>query len=161
MQEDIENRSLTLIINTSKLTARTLAAAFMKFLRYSKGKVQAHQQVKPQGKQTVKKLIAQNQGVEQAELADRDEAKAFDRYARQYGVDYAIKKGFSEDGKPRYILFFKGRDRSAIHQAMAAYSVGWARQQKQARSAAEPALDSVQESPGKKVERMRQKGLER
>ena len=45
MQEDIENRSLTLIINTSKLTARTLAAAFMKFLRYSKGKVQAHQQV--------------------------------------------------------------------------------------------------------------------
>ena len=161
MQEDIENRSLTLIINTSKLTARTLAAAFMKFLRYSKGKVQAHQLVKPQGKQTVKKLIAQNQGVEHAELADRDEAKAVDRYARQYGVDYAIKKGVSEDGKPRYILFFKGRDRSAIHQAMAAYSVGWARQQKQARSAAEPALDPVRESPGKKVERIRQKGMER
>lgn len=39
MQEDIENKSLTLIINTSKLTARTLATAFMKFLRYSKGKV--------------------------------------------------------------------------------------------------------------------------
>ena len=94
-------------------------------------------------------------------MADRDEAKAFDRYARQYGVDYAIKKGVSEDGKPRYILFFKGRDRSAIHQAMAAYSVGWARQQKQARSAAEPMLDPVRESPGKKVERMRQKGLER
>ena len=35
MQEDIENKSLTLIINTSKLTARTLATAFMKFLRYS------------------------------------------------------------------------------------------------------------------------------
>lgn len=50
MQEDIENRSLTLIINTSKLTARTLAAAFMKFLRYSKGKVQAHQLVKAAGK---------------------------------------------------------------------------------------------------------------
>lgn len=41
MQEDIENKSLTLIINTSKLTARILATAFMKFLRYSKGKVQA------------------------------------------------------------------------------------------------------------------------
>ena len=67
MQEDIENRSLALSINTSKLTARTLAAAFMKFLRYSKGKGQAHQQVKPQGKQTVKKPIAQNQGVEQAD----------------------------------------------------------------------------------------------
>lgn len=51
MQEDIENKSLTLIINTSKLTARTLATAFMKFLRYSKGKVQAHHDVKPQGRQ--------------------------------------------------------------------------------------------------------------
>lgn len=57
MQEDIENRSLTLIINTSKLTARTLAAAFMKFLRYSKGKLQAHQQVKPQGKRRSKSSL--------------------------------------------------------------------------------------------------------
>ena len=99
MQEDIENKSLTLIINTSKLTARTLATAFMKFLRYSKNKVREHQNVKPQGKQSMKQLIAQNQGVENTELADRNEAKSFDRYARQYGVDYAIQKGFSQDGK--------------------------------------------------------------
>ena len=99
MQEDIENKSLTLIINTRKLTARTLATAFMKFLRYSKNKVREHQNVKPQGKQSVKQLIAQNQGVENTELADRNEAKSFDRYARQYGVDYAIQKGFSQDGK--------------------------------------------------------------
>ena len=102
MQEDIENKSLTLIINTSKLTARTLASAFMKFLRYSRNKIHEHQNVKPQGKQSVKQLIAQNQGVENTELADRNEAKSFDRYARQYGVDYAIQKGFSQDGKPRY-----------------------------------------------------------
>ena len=99
MQEDIENISLTLIINMSKLTARTLAAAFMKFLRYSRNKIHEHQNVKPQGKQSVKQLIAQNQGVENTELADRNEAKSFDRYARQYGVDYAIQKGFSQDGK--------------------------------------------------------------
>ena len=98
MQEDIENKSLTLIINTSKLTARTLAAAFMKFLRYSRNKIHEHQNVKPQGKQSVRQLIAQNQGVENTELADRNEAKSFDRYARQYGVDYAIQKGYSQEG---------------------------------------------------------------
>ena len=87
MQEDIENKSLTLIINTSKLTARTLATAFMKFLRYSRNKIQAHQNVKPQGKQSVKQLIAQNQGVENTELADRNEAKSFDR------VCPAIRRG--------------------------------------------------------------------
>ena len=161
MQEDIENKSLTLIINTSKLTARTLATAFMKFLRYSRNKIQAHQNVKPQGKQSVKQLIAQNQGVENTELADRNEAKSFDRYARQYGVDYAIQKGYSQEGKPRYILYFKARDRSAINQAMAAYSVAWARQQKQERSAAEPTLDPTREAPAKKMERIRQKGMER
>ena len=80
MQEDIENRSLTLMINSSKLTARTLATAFTKFLRYTRNKAKEHhnRDVKPQGKQTIKELIAQNQGVEKTELADKDEVKTFD-----------------------------------------------------------------------------------
>ena len=86
-------------------TARTLASAFTKLLRYTRNKAKEHSDVKPQGKQTVKELIAQNQGVEKTELADKDEVKAFDRIAKQYGVDYAIKKGYSPEGKQRYILF--------------------------------------------------------
>ena len=39
MQEEIENKAVSLIINTSKLTERTLATAFMKVLRYSWNKV--------------------------------------------------------------------------------------------------------------------------
>lgn len=108
MQEDIENKSLTLIINTSKLTARTLATAFMKFLRYSKGKVQAHHDVKPQGRQSVKQLVTQNQGVEKTELADREEVKIFDRYAKQYGVDYAIKKRHFPGWQAAVYALFQG-----------------------------------------------------
>ena len=88
MQEEIENKTLTLMINSSKLTARTLATAFTKFLRYSRNKMKEHekehQDVKPQGKQTIKELIAQNQGVEKTELADKDEVKTFDHIAKQY-----------------------------------------------------------------------------
>lgn len=145
MQEDIENKSLTLIINTGKLTGRTMATAFMKLLRYSRNKIREHRDVKPQGKQSVKKLIAQNQGVEKTELADREEAKIFDRFARQYGVDYAIRKGISEDGKPRYILFFKARDRAAIDQAMAAYATAWKQQHRRERPPVEQVLDPAQE----------------
>lgn len=145
MQEDIENKSLTLIINTSKLTGRTMATAFMKLLRYSRNKLREHRDVKPQGKQSVKKLIAQNQGVEKTELADREEAKIFDRFARQYGVDYAIRKGISEDGKPRYILFFKARDRAAIDQAMAAYATAWKQQHRRERPPVEQVLDPARE----------------
>lgn len=145
MQEDIENKSLTLIINTSKLTGRTMATAFMKLLRYSRNRIRAHRDVKPQGKQSVKKLIAQNQGVEKTELVDREEAKTFDRFARQYGVDYAIRKGISEDGKPRYILFFKARDRAAIDQAMAAYATAWKQQHRRERPPVEQVLDPARE----------------
>lgn len=88
MQEDLKNKSVALIINSSKLTARTLATAFMKLLHYSRNKLKEHHEdkhdVKPQGKQTIKELIAQNQGVEKTELADRKEVKAFDRIAKQY-----------------------------------------------------------------------------
>jgi len=162
MQEDIENKSATLIINSSKLTARTLATAFMKFLRYSKGKIKEHRDVKPQGKQTVKELIAQNQGVEKTELADKDEVKTFDHIAKQYGVDYAIKKGVSPEGKQRYILFFKARDRSAINQAMSAYAASYVKKHKREHPPVEQVIDPVKEMlPDRKKDRVRDKGMQR
>ena len=162
MQEDIENRSLTLMINSSKLTARTLATAFTKFLRYTRNKVKEHHDVKPQGKQTIKELIAQNQGVEKTELADKDEVKTFDRIAKQYGVDYAIKKGISPEGKQRYILFFKARDRSAIDQAMSAYAADYMKKHNREHPPIEAVLDPLKEMmPGRKKERVREKGHER
>ena len=164
MQEDIENRSLTLMINSSKLTARTLATAFTKFLRYAWNKAKEHhdRDVKPQGKQTIKELIAQNQGVEKTELADKEEVKIFDRIAKQYGVDYAIKKGVSPEGKQRYILFFKARDRSAIDQAMSAYAADYVKKHKREHPPIEAVLDPLKEMvPGRKKERVREKGHER
>ena len=162
MQEEIENKSVTLIINTSKLTARTLATAFMKFLRYSRGKLKESHDVKPQGKQSVKALISQNQGVEKTELADKDEVKTFDHIAKQYGVDYAIKKGVSPDGKQRYMLFFKARDRSAIDQVMSAYAASYMKKHRQAHPPIEQVVDPLKEMlPGRRKDRVRDKGMQR
>ena len=115
-------------------------------------------QAKPQGRQSVKQLIGQNQGVEQTALADRQEVKAFERYARQYGVDYAIHKGTSDSGKTRYLVFFKARDRAAIDQAMRAYAMDFLAKRKEQRNV-QPQLDTA--SPSKQKERSRQKGRER
>ena len=164
-QEDLENKSVTLIINSSKLTARTLAAAFTKFLNYSRNKMKEHkerQDVKPQGKQTVRELIEQNQGVEKTELADKAEVRRFDRIAKQYGVDYAIKKGVSQEGKKRYILFFKARDRSAIDQAMSAYAANYLKKHRREHKPQEQSVDPFREMPpGFFRKRVREKGLER
>ena len=120
MQEDIENKTVTLIINSSKLTGRTLARAFGKLLRYTKAKAQAHHDVKPQGKQTVKQLIGQNQGVSNIEITDPS-IKEFEKIARKYGVDYAVKKDRSSS-PPKYLIFFKGRDADALTAAFTEYT---------------------------------------
>lgn len=79
------------------------------------------QTVIPHGKQSVKQLVGQNQGVTSIESNDPD-IKAFDKFARKYGVDYAIKKVKEDDGKHKYVIFFKGRDNDAITSAFKEYT---------------------------------------
>ena len=121
MQEDIEQRSVTLIISTAKLTGRALKAAMAKFLAYQKEvKARAGPDVRPKGKQTVKALVGQNQGVANIEIDDKN-IKDFDRVARKYGVDYAVKKDRTTS-PPKYLVFFKARDADALTAAFKEYT---------------------------------------
>ena len=116
MQEEVDSKTVALVINSAKLTGRLFIAAIRKFLEHNKNK----NAVIPHGKQTVKQLIGQNQGVTTFESNDID-VKGFERYARKYGVDYAIKKVRDNTGKAKFIVFFKGRDKDAIDTAMREY----------------------------------------
>ena len=122
MQEEVENRTVTLSINATKMTGRVLKEALRKYLAYQKAKSQgkAYKDVKPTGKQSVKQLIGQNQGVTNVEIEDKS-IKDFERIARKYGVDYAIKKDKSSY-IPRYLVFFKARDGDALNAAMNEYA---------------------------------------
>ena len=119
IQEEIESRTVALSISTAKLTGRIFKAAICKYLEHRKNK-QRDGPVIPHGKQTVKQLIGQNQGVSTIESNDPD-IKSFERIARKYGVDYAIKKVKTED-KPKYVIFFKARDADALTQAFTEYT---------------------------------------
>ena len=120
MQEDIEHRAVTLAMNVSKMTGRTFRNALVKLLHFLKNKHQQHKQVKPCGKQSVKKLIGQNQGVSRVDLSHDDDVKQFEHVARKYGVDYAITKVKGE--KPRYLIFFKARDNDVLTAALEEYT---------------------------------------
>ena len=119
IQEEIESRTVALSISTAKLTGRIFKAAICKYLEHRKNK-QRDGPVIPHGKQSVKQLIGQNQGVSTIESNDPD-IKPFERIARKYGVDYAIKKVKTED-KPKYVIFFKARDADALTQAFTEYT---------------------------------------
>ena len=122
MQEEIENRTVNLAISTTKLTARGIIRLPAKGLVYIKRKSReaALKNGKPDGRQTIQQLIGQNQGVTNIDISQTD-LKGFEKYARKYGVDYAITKDKSVF-PPKYLVFFKARDADAMTAAFNAYS---------------------------------------
>ena len=119
MQEEIEQRTGTLAINTTKMTANVLKSAISKYLAYRKEK-KREGPVKPCGKQSVKQLVGQDQGVSNIEITDKN-IKDFERIARKYGVDFALKKDKTGD-IPKYLVFFKARDAEALTAALKEYT---------------------------------------
>ena len=125
MQEEVENRTVAITTSAAKFTGRLFKAAICKYLEHRKNVTQKANKARaspviPHGKQTVKQLVGQNQGVSTVESNDPD-IKAFDRIARKYGVDYAVKKIKTPD-KPKYVIFFKARDADALKQAFSEYA---------------------------------------
>ena len=123
MQEEVENRTLTLVVSSAKFSGRLLKTAVDKYLAHLKEQKQQKNRdapVKPKGKQTVKQLIGQNQGVSNIEITDPS-IKEFEKIARKYGVDYAVKKDRSTS-PPKYLIFFKPRDADALTAAFTEYT---------------------------------------
>ena len=125
MQEEVENRTLTLIVSGTKFTGRLFKAAISKYMAHRREKKLEKQRsrdspVTPKGKQTVKQLIGQNQGVSNIEINDPS-IRDFERIARKYGVDYAVTKDRSAS-PPKYLIFFKARDADALTAAFSEYT---------------------------------------
>ena len=125
MQEEVENRTLTLVVSGTKFTGRLFKAAISKYMAHRREKKLEKQRsrdspVTPKGKQTVKQLIGQNQGVSNIEINDPS-IRDFERIARKYGVDYAVKKDRSTS-LPKYLIFFKARDADALTAAFTEYT---------------------------------------
>ena len=133
MQEEVEHRTVTLAISTTKMSAQVLKSAISKYLAHCKEKKVEKARagpVKPCGKQSVKQLVGQNQGVSNIEITDRN-IKDFERIARKYGIDFAP---FKVKGEKRYMVFFKAPDADAMTAAFKEYTA------KQVRKAERPSV---------------------
>lgn len=115
MQEEVEQRTLTLVINGTKFSGRVLKNAVSKFVAFCRNQKAKKVNVHPKGKQSVKQLTRQGQGVNTMEIDDEN-LRQFERIARKYGVDYAVRRDTSAD-TPRFLVFFKARDADAISAA--------------------------------------------
>ena len=116
MQDEVRDKSVALAVNVGRtggrMTANLLKWAIRRYLAdNARGKV-------PHGKQTVKQLVGQGAGVQNIEITDKN-IKSFERVARKYGVDFALKKA-PDQGK--YLVFFKARDKDALTAAFTEYT---------------------------------------
>lgn len=116
MQDEVRDKSVALAIKVGKtggrLTADLLKWAIRKYMAQSQNPKIHH------GKQTVKQLVKQGQGVQNIEITDKN-IKSFEYIANKYGVDFALKK---DTANGRYLIFFKARDADALNAAFAEYT---------------------------------------
>lgn len=134
MQDEINSRVVAIAVNTGKegtrMTAHLLKEALRKYLaeqdrvkmkRASKAQTKKVEKPKTyRGRQTVKQLMTQNTKLTNIEVTDQN-IKSFERVAKKYNIDFALKKDKSIE-PPRYMVFFKARDVDVMHAAFKEYS---------------------------------------
>ncbi len=118
MQEQNTEKLVSLSVRASKMTANVLKNAFKTFLQSQKQKGKNPKVYK--GKQSVKHLVKSGEKLTNVEITDNN-IRSFNRVARQYGIDYSLKKDASQDPS-RYFLFFKAKDGEVMNAAFAAFA---------------------------------------
>lgn len=109
----MSRQTIAVSVKASKLTARALAyvvAAVGRKIAKEHRKAQT-----PHGKQSVRKLMGHGGDTNAIEV---DTPKLFDKVARKWGVDYAIRRV----GDEKYLLLFKARQADAITACFSEYS---------------------------------------
>ena len=105
MQDEVNEKTVSLCIRCGKVTANLLKAAMKKALtkmEQEKQKLQGQKQPKQdkedktyRGKQSMDKLMKQNVQLSNIEITDGN-IKSFERVAKKYSIDFSLKKDVSQ-----------------------------------------------------------------
>lgn len=150
MHEEVNQKTIALAFKAEKLTADVLKQAIKMYLSRAKAaKPEKH------GKIPVKKLVGMDKGATSIEITDGN-IKSFEKVARKYNVDFAVKKD-KTIAPPKYVVFFKGRDADVLTMAFKEF-VG-ANEKKQSRESLRQKLGKLvkQVNINKNKERTRDK----
>lgn len=130
MQDEVNEKTVSLCIRCGKVTANLLKAAMKKALvkmEQEKQKMKGQKQPKQdkedktyKGKQSMDKLMKQNVQLSNIEITDGN-IKSFERVAKKYSIDFSLKKDVNAD-PPRYYVFFKARDADVMTAAFKEYT---------------------------------------
>jgi len=131
LQEEVNEKTISLCINGGKISAQILKAAMLKALarmeQEKRNGKQRHMERKQEkgeavyhGKQSMEKLMKQNCQLSNIEVTDGN-IRSFEKCARKYGIDFSLKKDTSVS-PPRYFVFFKAKDVEVMTAAFKEYA---------------------------------------
>ena len=127
VHEEVGKEAVDKSINIAVRLSKPTMKEFMKALKLvvgrptkASGKAIGEKIHPTKGKQSVKTLIRQGQGVSSIPLADEG-LKDFQKIAKKYGVDFAVVKDKNEE-PPVYTIFFKAKDTDVITKILQDYS---------------------------------------
>lgn len=101
MQEEVTQKTIALVIKAAKLDANILKSAMRMYLNHCRKQAQ-----KTHGKVSVKELVGEGAGASSIEITDGN-IKSFERVARKYNVDFAVKR--IRPPSHRSIWYFQGQ----------------------------------------------------
>jgi len=164
LQEDIEQKSVNLAVQTGKVGGKELVELLKK--AYAKITAKKNEVIYEddtiKGEQSVKDLIGQGQGVNSLDVGDSG-IRDFRKIANKYGVDFAIVKD-KEVTPPKYTVFFKAKDADAITNVLKEYSAKQVKRNKHKQKERPSVLDKlkkfkaiVAKMPRKEIEKKKEK----
>ena len=107
MQDEVNTKVVAIAIRGSKITAEMLVKALRKFVEeLEKAQKDASRPKTYKGKQSIKHLMEQNAAINNIEVTDGN-IKSFERTARKYGIDFALKRT-ALNNHPGILSFSKG-----------------------------------------------------
>ncbi len=131
MQEEVAKKTVNIAWQTTKYSVKEMikyVQGYMAERRKHLDKILNNKDSPIKGKQTVKQLVGQGQGVSSMEIGDSG-IRDFKRIANKYGVDFAITKDKTVE-PPKYTVFFKAKDADAITSVLKEYAAKQAKRKK-------------------------------
>ena len=110
MQEDIEQRTMSVTVQAAKLSGRVLKAAIAAALQ----KMEHSRNTPKVGRNSMKRLTARDPGASTIEVTGR--IRSFERIAKKHEVRYHIEKDPGTD-PPKWTVYFKANQADALTAA--------------------------------------------
>ncbi|NDO38280.1 PcfB family protein [Anaerotruncus colihominis] len=115
MQEDIEQRTVSITVQASKLSGRVLRSAIAAVLQ----KMEKERTTPKVGRNSMKRLTGKDPGANTIEVSGR--IRSFERCARKHQVRYHIEKELGT-GPPKWTVYFKANQADALTAAFKEYT---------------------------------------